>query len=101
MFSKRSAAVAIAAVVLALVSAAGASATNNSVILMEFFARTDGFASTCFPVGWNSTASDPCADSWSGVTCTGSAVTGLSLQQCGLVGTLDRGLARLTQLQQL
>ena len=39
---------------------------------------------------------DPCSDSWEGVTCSGSTVSSISLQDNGLVGTLPVELGLLS-----
>ena len=51
-------------------------------------------------VGW-SNSTDPCAAPWTGVTCTGPAVTALDLGYYGLQGTLPSGLSQISGLQTL
>eukprot|EP01018_Ginkgo_biloba_P033179 Gb_09560 [translate_table: standard] len=48
--------------------------------------------------GWNSSGTDPCGQSWQGVTCTGSAVTAIKLSGLGLTGQLGYQLTSLSSL---
>eukprot|EP00252_Welwitschia_mirabilis_P023527 TRINITY_DN6674_c0_g1_i3.p1 TRINITY_DN6674_c0_g1~~TRINITY_DN6674_c0_g1_i3.p1 ORF type:complete len:725 (-),score=143.95 TRINITY_DN6674_c0_g1_i3:489-2663(-) len=50
--------------------------------------------------GWNTNGGvDPCAQSWKGVTCSGSAVTSLQLSGLGLTGTLYYELSSFPSLK--
>ncbi|KAF9587120.1 hypothetical protein IFM89_039663 [Coptis chinensis] len=51
--------------------------------------------------GWTSTGGDPCAQSWKGVTCSGSAVTEIKLSGLGLAGSMGYQLSSLTSLTTL
>jgi hypothetical protein len=80
----------------------------NAQILLNFMSKTNGKSSSCFSVGWNSIQSNPCSDSWTGVTCDSANTTVLALslsssEECGPNGTLDAGtdLWRLGSLQTL
>ena len=53
-----------------------------------------------FASGWTD-ATDPCTDSWSAVTCTGSVVTGLDLGFYSLAGSLAADFSKVAGLQNL
>ena len=62
-------------------------ADGNYVALTALYEATDG-AAWISNTNWLS-SSDPCsAPTWTSVTCSGSAVTGLSLTGVGLAGTI-------------
>jgi Leucine-rich repeat (LRR) protein len=50
--------------------------------------------------GWTA-MTEPCATGWTGVSCSGTTVTGLDLGYYDLAGTLPSGLSLLTGLQSL
>lgn len=49
-------------------------------------------------LGWSSNGSDPCGDSWGGVTCLNQAVTEIHLSGLNLTGSLGYRLDQLTSL---
>ncbi|XP_027185841.1 protein STRUBBELIG-RECEPTOR FAMILY 8 [Coffea eugenioides] len=51
--------------------------------------------------GWKSNGGDPCAESWKGITCQGSAVVSLQLSGLGLNGTMGYSLNSLMSLKTL
>ncbi|XP_071922470.1 protein STRUBBELIG-RECEPTOR FAMILY 8 isoform X4 [Coffea arabica] len=51
--------------------------------------------------GWKSSGGDPCAESWKGITCQGSAVVSLQLSGLGLNGTMGYSLNSLMSLKTL
>ncbi|PWA89028.1 protein kinase-like domain-containing protein [Artemisia annua] len=50
---------------------------------------------------WKSNAGDPCAESWKGVTCEGTAVVSIQLANLGIDGTLGYMLSSLASLKTL
>ncbi|KAL5775285.1 hypothetical protein ACOSP7_012842 [Xanthoceras sorbifolium] len=50
---------------------------------------------------WKSGGGDPCAESWKGVTCDGSAVVSIDISRLGLNGTMGYLLSDLTSLRKL
>ncbi|GKB33756.1 STRUBBELIG-receptor family 7-like protein isoform X1 [Tanacetum coccineum] len=50
---------------------------------------------------WTSTGGDPCADNWTGVTCSGSRVTQINLAGCGYTGNLPYSISQMTSLKYL
>lgn len=51
--------------------------------------------------GWTSNGSDPCGESWKGITCSGSSVTSIQIPGLGLNGTLGYTLSDLLSLKTL
>ncbi|XP_031481939.1 protein STRUBBELIG-RECEPTOR FAMILY 8-like isoform X2 [Nymphaea colorata] len=51
--------------------------------------------------GWNSIGGDPCAESWKGVSCFGSAVVSIRLSGLGISGTLGHHLSGLRNVNSL
>ncbi|KAK4772191.1 hypothetical protein SAY86_013966 [Trapa natans] len=50
---------------------------------------------------WSSNSGDPCGESWTGVTCSGSRVTQIKLPGLGLTGSIGFLLGSLTSLTEL
>ncbi|KAL9392838.1 hypothetical protein Peur_016758 [Populus x canadensis] len=50
---------------------------------------------------WKSNGGDPCAESWKGITCEGSAVVSIQISGLGLDGTMGYLLANLMSLRTL
>ncbi|KAG9159050.1 hypothetical protein Leryth_018593 [Lithospermum erythrorhizon] len=50
---------------------------------------------------WVTNGGDPCGESWRGITCSGSRVTGIDISGLGLSGTLGYLLESLTSLANL
>ncbi|KAL9228462.1 hypothetical protein vseg_004044 [Gypsophila vaccaria] len=48
--------------------------------------------------GWTASAGDPCAQSWKGITCSGSRVTKLKIPNLGLTGTIGYSLQNMDAL---
>lgn len=51
--------------------------------------------------GWKSSGGDPCAESWKGITCEGSAVVSIQISGLGLSGTMGYMLNSLGKLRTL
>lgn len=51
--------------------------------------------------GWKSNGGDPCAESWKGITCQGSAVVSINISGLGLNGTMGYALNTLMSLKTL
>ncbi|KAL3519425.1 hypothetical protein ACH5RR_017574 [Cinchona calisaya] len=51
--------------------------------------------------GWKANGGDPCAESWRGITCQGSAVVSIQISALGLNGTMGYMLNSLTSLKTL
>ncbi|KAM7480674.1 hypothetical protein LguiA_028887 [Lonicera macranthoides] len=47
---------------------------------------------------WSSSGGDPCGESWTGITCSGSRVTEIKLSGLGLSGSLGYQLASMTSV---
>ncbi|KAE9593882.1 putative protein kinase RLK-Pelle-LRR-V family [Lupinus albus] len=68
----------------------------------EVFALKDLYRTLNYPLvlqGWN--GSDPCEESWAGVTCSGSSVIHLKIQGLNLTGYLGSKLYSLNNLTEL
>lgn len=66
-------------------------------VLLDFANAARGGNTQALPKWRDGT--DPCT--WTGVTCSGTAVTAIRLQHAGLQGTLTPALAQLVSLQQM
>ncbi|KAK1420751.1 hypothetical protein QVD17_22597 [Tagetes erecta] len=51
--------------------------------------------------GWNSSGGDPCQESWSGVSCSGSSIIQIKLDNQNISGSLGYQLNNLLHLKQL
>jgi hypothetical protein len=80
--------------------------------LQDFYFATGGddwYLPYCSPGNpWNfSTNADPCNDAWVGIQCIGGPpstyyhVSSISLEDCGLVGTIPRSIGQLSKLTSL
>ncbi|CAN6440709.1 unnamed protein product [Victoria cruziana] len=71
---------------------------------LDVLALQDLYAALNAPeqlTGWNSIGSDPCSESWKGVSCFGSAVVSVRLSELGISGTLGHYLSGLRNLNSL
>ncbi|KAI4971233.1 hypothetical protein ZWY2020_002147 [Hordeum vulgare] len=90
------AAIALASLLLALAPVVGADTDAAGVAALGNLYTS--WNSPAQLVGWSAAGGDPCGAAWTGVSCSGSAITSINLSGMGLNGTLGYQLASLVAL---
>ncbi|KAI6704085.1 hypothetical protein NL676_013221 [Syzygium grande] len=86
----------VLAVISALRGAQGTTDSNDVQALQTLYTSLNSSSQL---TNWKSSGGDPCAESWKGVTCQGSAVVSIELSGLGLSGTMGYLLTNLMSLK--